>query len=53
MKIPEGHQTLMPYFVVEDASGFFDFAGQCLRRRLTHPADRPDVLDGHCEMRIG
>ena len=53
MKIPEGHQTLMPYFIVEDANGFFDFAANVFGAELTHPPVPPEVLDGHCEMRIG
>jgi PhnB protein len=53
MKIPEGHQTVMPYFMVEDATGFFDFAANVFGAELTHPPVPPDELDGHCEMRIG
>ena len=53
MKIPEGHQRVMPYFIVEDATAFFDFAARVFGAQLTYPAERPDVLDGHCEMGIG
>jgi PhnB protein len=53
MKIPEGHQTVMPYFIVDDANGFFEFAANVFGAELTHPPVPPDELDGHCEMRIG
>ena len=53
MKIPEGHQTVMPYFIVEDANGFFDFAANVFEAELTYPPNKPEILDGHCEMRIG
>jgi uncharacterized glyoxalase superfamily protein PhnB len=53
MEIPKGHQTLMPYLIVEDADGFFDFTEKVFGAELTYPADRPGKLDGHCELRIG
>lgn len=53
MNIPKGHQTVMPYFIVEDANGFFDFAENVFGARLSYPAERPAELDGHCEMQIG
>lgn len=53
MEIPEGHQTIMPYLIVEDADGFFDFAENVFGATLTYPSPRPEELDGHCELRIG
>lgn len=53
MEIPKGHQTIMPYLIVEDADRFFDFAEHVFNAELTYPASRPAGLDGHCELRIG
>lgn len=52
MEIPKGHQALMPYLIVEDADRFFYFAEKVLDAKLTYPAEKPENLDGHCELNI-
>ena len=53
MKIPKGHQTVMPYLIVENADGFLDFVETVFGGKLSYPAERPTELDGHCELQIG
>lgn len=53
MEIPKGHQTIMPYLILENAGRFFDFVKHVFNAELIYPAERPDELDGHCELRIG
>ena len=53
MNIPKGHQTLMPYVIVKNANGFLDFAANVFDAKLSYPTERPNDLEGHCELQIG
>ena len=44
MNIPKGHQTLMPYVIVKNANGFFDFAANVFDAKLSYPTERPTIL---------
>lgn len=52
MKIPEGHNTVMPYLMMEDARGFIDFIKKVFDARMTHESERDGIV-GHCEAQIG
>jgi PhnB protein len=52
MNIPNGHQAVMPYLMLEDAAGFMDFAKTVFDAEVTHQTMR-DGLVGHCEIQIG
>lgn len=53
MEIPNGHQTLMPYFIVEGAEKFRDFVKYVFDAIITYEDTAPDGTIGHCEARIG
>lgn len=53
MKIPKGHQAVMPYLMMEDAAAFIEFAKTVFDAELTHHSMREDDLVGHCEIQIG
>lgn len=52
MNIPEGHQALMPYLMLDDAAGFIQFIKDVFDAEITQQGMRDDVV-GHCEARIG
>ena len=52
MNIPEGHNTVMPYLMMEDARGFIEFIKNVFDARMTHETERDGIV-GHCEARIG
>jgi len=52
MEIPKGHQAVMPYLMMEDASAFIDFTKAVFDAEVTHHSMR-DGLVGHCEIQIG
>lgn len=52
MKIPEGHQAVMPYLMLENAAGFIDFIKDVFDARITHQTMRDDLV-GHCEADLG
>ena len=52
MNIPEGHNTVMPYLMMEDARGFIEFIKNVFDARMTHESERDGIV-GHCEARIG
>lgn len=52
MKIPEGHNTVMPYLMMEDARGFIEFIKDVFGAEITHESERDGIV-GHCEARIG
>ena len=52
MNIPQGHNTVMPYLMMEDARGFIDFIKSVFGAEMTHESER-DGKVGHCEARIG
>jgi uncharacterized glyoxalase superfamily protein PhnB len=53
MEIPKGHQTIMPYFVVEDARAFRNFIETVFNAKLTYEGIAADGSIGHCEAQIG
>lgn len=53
MEIPKGHQTLMPYFVVDGADKFRDFVTSVFSATMTYEGTSPDGSIGHCEAQIG
>lgn len=52
MNIPKGHQTIMPYLMMDDAGAFIEFIKTVFNAELTHESTRDGVI-GHCEARIG
>ena len=52
MNIPEGHNTVMPYLMMEDARGFIEFIKSVFGAELTHESERDGIV-GHCEARFG
>lgn len=52
MKIPNGHQAVMPYLMIEDAAGFIEFISNVFDAEMTHQDVRGDII-GHCEANIG
>lgn len=55
MKIPETHQTVMPYLILKGASMFIDFTKTVFDAEITHKTYREgdkSVL-AHCELQIG
>lgn len=53
MEIPNGHQAVMPYLILEDANAFIEFTKNVFDADLTHHSMKDDGLVGHCEIRIG
>jgi PhnB protein len=53
MEIPKGHQTLMPYFIVDGAERFRDFIESVFNGTITYEDTAPDGKISHCEARIG
>lgn len=53
MKIPAGHQTVMPYLILEKAALFIEFTQNVFDAKLTHHSMRDEILLGHCEIQIG
>ena len=53
MKIPEGHQAVMPYLMMEDPAGFIEFTKNVFDAELTHHSKRDDGSAQHCEINIG
>lgn len=51
MNIPEGHQAVMPYLMLEDAAGFIEFIKKVFDAKMTHQ-DMRDGTVGHCEANI-
>jgi uncharacterized glyoxalase superfamily protein PhnB len=51
MNIPEGHQAVMPYLMMEDAPAFIEFIKNVFNAEMTHQDMRGDII-GHCEARI-
>ena len=51
MNIPEGHQGLMPYLMMEDAAKFIDFIKAVFDAEMAHQDTRGDII-GHCEANI-
>jgi len=51
MKIPEGHQAVMPYLMMDDAAAFIDFIKTVFGAEMTQESIRDGIV-GHCEARI-
>ena len=51
MEIPKGHQTVMPYLMMEDTAKFIEFAKEVFDAELTFKGER-DGQVGHCEIHI-
>ena len=51
MNIPNGHQGVMPYLMMEDAAGFIDFIKAVFGAEMLIQDKRGDIV-GHCEARI-
>lgn len=51
MKIPTGHQAIMPYLMLEDAAGFIEFIKNVFDANMTHESMRDGIV-GHCEANI-
>lgn len=55
MKIPETHQTVMPYLILKGASKFIDFTTNVFNAEVTYKTFREEdkSLLAHCELQIG
>ncbi|SEW43028.1 VOC family protein [Chitinophaga arvensicola] len=54
MKLPEGHQQVIPYLILKNAEGFFDFTGKVFGAKEIMRSYREDTKDfQHGEIRIG
>ncbi|MGD9561942.1 MAG: VOC family protein [Pyrinomonadaceae bacterium] len=51
MKIPNGHQAVMPYLMMEDAAGFIEFIKSVFDAEMTQEGMRDGIV-GHCEAQI-
>ncbi|HMM79951.1 MAG TPA: VOC family protein [Pyrinomonadaceae bacterium] len=51
MNIPTGHQSVMPYLMMEDAAGFIEFIKSVFNAEMTHQDMRGEII-GHCEANI-
>lgn len=54
-KIPNGHQTVMPYLIIDEAVKFKNFATSIFNAEIAvmHYRDDEPAEIGHAEMRIG
>ena len=53
VKIPDHYQTVMPYLIVKDASGFSAFMQHVFDAEETHKTMRDDQLIMHGEIVVG
>ncbi|MDR6568616.1 MULTISPECIES: VOC family protein [Chitinophaga] len=54
MKLPEKHQQVMPYLILQDAEGFFDFTGKVFGAKENHRSYREGTKElMHGEISIG
>ena len=51
MKIPDGHQAVMPYLMLEDAAGFIEFIKTVFGAEMMMQDKRGEII-GHCEANI-
>lgn len=51
MNIPEGHQAIMPYLMLNDAAAFIEFIKNVFDAEMTQESMRDGVV-GHCEANI-
>jgi len=52
MKIPKGHQAIMPYLIIDGAAAFLDFVKKVFPVQVTHESRNDDGTLGHCEIQI-
>lgn len=53
MKIPDGYQTVMPYLILSDASGFLSFTKKVFNAVEKHLTMSDDKRIRHAEVDIG
>ncbi len=53
MKIPDGHQAIMPYLILNDAKGFIEFIKEVFGAEMTHETYDDNGEPNHCEANIG
>jgi PhnB protein len=53
MKIPNGHQAVMPYLIMDGVDRFIDFVTVVFGADITYRGKNKDGSTGHCEMNIG
>lgn len=54
MEIPKGHQAVMPYLIINEASRFIDFTKKVFNAELTFSSMREDNKTiAHSEIQIG
>jgi PhnB protein len=52
MKIPNGHQALMPYLILDHADAFLHFVKTVFAAEIAHETRNDNGKLGHCEARI-
>jgi len=52
MNIPNGHQGVMPYLMMENSAAFLEFVQKVFAAETTHKAVNDDGSLGHCEVQI-
>lgn len=52
-KIPEGYQTVMPYLIVRNAAGFYQFTQQVFGATEKYKEMRDEKYIRHAEVKIG
>lgn len=52
MKIPKGHQAVMPYIIIDGAAAFLDFVKKVFPVQVTYESRSDDGTVGHCEIQI-
>ena len=52
MKIPQGHQAVMPYLIMDGAAAFLDFVKKVFPVQVTHESRDEDGTIRHCEIQI-
>lgn len=53
MNIPQSHQTVMVYLILENPEAFINFTKEVFDAELTHKGMRDDGTIMHAEIRIG
>lgn len=52
-RIPENHNTVMPYLIINNASKFIEFMQQVFNAELTYKGMRSETIITHAEIRMG
>ena len=52
MKIPQGHQSLMPYLIMDDADAFLRFVKAVFPVTVNYESRNEEGKPGHCEISI-